>query len=368
MIHTALRRNTQRYCAWRAVHPTVLQRERPVAQKNQVITSDAQLAAIFGQRVVTSNRRREAAEPRHRQHWASLARSHEHLADGSARPLRAVLFNRARWKLPARIGYLISNANSLVRPRRLRLILKYLSSNSLHAAGIPSSKRTLPDTMSYTGATVQSPWNRSTSARVSPSSWTRVYPVDKIVQRLMPSRKLQRLGGLVILRRSADSHEDFHEKLMESYAPLENADPELLSLFGLTLLEWNMAPPRRANTIIAMDEYGRTGLEYAQSANHTKKQIGKWLETVTRRSRAARRWSRFVIKQDSVWATFGENGEPTASTPLSPSGHRIGCIAFGQENFVRVSNSARSVVIFRFMSDSRLRDVGEEVGSRTNGR
>ena len=34
----------------------------------------------------------------------------------SARPLPAVLFNRARWKLPARIGYLTFNINTLTRP------------------------------------------------------------------------------------------------------------------------------------------------------------------------------------------------------------------------------------------------------------
>ena len=78
---------------------------------------------------------------------------------------------------------------------------------------------------------------------------TRVFPVDKIVPRLTPPRKHQvRLGGIVIRRRSADSQEDFHQKLAVAYAPLENADRELLSLFWLTFLEWNLAPLRRANT------------------------------------------------------------------------------------------------------------------------
>ena len=100
---------------------------------------------------------------------------------------------------------------------------------------------------------------------------TRVYPVDRIVHRLTPPRKLQgRLGRVAVRRRSTDVQEDFHEKLIVAYAPLENADPELLSLFWLTLMEWNLAPPRRANTIIMTDANGRTGLDYAQAANHDK--------------------------------------------------------------------------------------------------
>ena len=81
-------------------------RENVLLHRGQVITSEAQLAVIFGQRGVdkvratiavgtqTSNRRREKAATQHRQYWTSLARSHEHLADGSARPLRAVLFQK----------------------------------------------------------------------------------------------------------------------------------------------------------------------------------------------------------------------------------------------------------------------------------
>ena len=72
-------------------------RENVLLHKGQVITSEARLAKIFGQRVVdkvratiavdtqkTSKRRREAAAPRHRQYSTSLARSYEHFADGSA--------------------------------------------------------------------------------------------------------------------------------------------------------------------------------------------------------------------------------------------------------------------------------------------
>ena len=103
----------------------------------------------------------------------------------------------------------------------------------------------------------------------------------------------------------------------------------------------------------------------------TKTQIGMRLETVTRRSRprAAGRWSTFVV---NTW----RNGDPTAITPLFPSGHQIDCIAFGQErldkaevelatNLVRVFNSARNTIMFLFVSDSRLRDVGEEMGTGT---
>ena len=58
--------------------------------------------------------------------------------------------------------------------------------------------------------------------------------------------------------------------LVVAYAPLENADWDLLSLFWRTLLEWNLAPLRRAKTIIMTDANGRTGLDFAQAANHDK--------------------------------------------------------------------------------------------------
>ena len=127
-------------------------RENVLLHEGQVITSEAQLAVIFGQRVVdnvpatiavgtqTPKRRRETAATRHRQHWTSLARSHEHLAAGSARPLRAVLFKRARWKLPTRIAYLTFNVNSMIRSGRVRLMLRYLNSNSSHAAGLQGTR------------------------------------------------------------------------------------------------------------------------------------------------------------------------------------------------------------------------------------
>ena len=89
------------------------------------------------------------------------------------------------------------------------------------------------------------------------------------VYRLTPLRKLHgRLGMVVVRRRSADAQEDFHEKLIATYAALENADLDL-SLFWLTTMEWNLAPPRRAK-IIVTDANERTGLDYAQAANHDK--------------------------------------------------------------------------------------------------
>ena len=72
------------------------------------------------------------------------------------------------------------------------------------------------------------------------------------------------------MRRSALAQEDFHEKLIVAYAPLENADSDLLSLFWLTLLEWNKAPLRRAKTIIMTDAIGRTGLDHGQAGTHDK--------------------------------------------------------------------------------------------------
>ena len=152
---TALHRNVQRSRVLRVARRAIRQfyRENVKFYKGQVITSEAQLSVIFGQRMVdkvrakinvdtqqTSRTRQGAAETGHRWYWTSLARSREHLADGSARPLRAVLFKRARWKLPARTGYLTFNVNSLIRLGRLRLILRYLNQHSLHAAGLQETR------------------------------------------------------------------------------------------------------------------------------------------------------------------------------------------------------------------------------------
>ena len=56
------------------------------------------------------------------------------------------------------------------------------------------------------------------------------------------------------------------------------------------------------------DANGRTGLDYAQAANHDKKQIGMWLGAATRRTRprTAGKWSTFATKRDCAWAILGE--------------------------------------------------------------
>ena len=87
---------------------------------------------------------------------------------------------------------------------------------------------------------------------------------------LSPRRLQGRLGGVVIRPRSTNAQEDFHEVLIVAFAPLENADSDLLSLLWLTLSEWNLAPPRRSNTIIMTDANGRTGFDHAQAANHDR--------------------------------------------------------------------------------------------------
>ena len=109
-----------------------------------------------------------------------------------------------------------------------------------------------------------------------------------------------------------------------AHAPLENADPELLPLFWLTLLEWNSAPPRRANTIIMTDADGRTGLDYAQAAYHCKN--ADWNVVGRSSSEDTTANGREMVNMcDHAGLCLGnawKNGEPTAFTPMSPSGHR----------------------------------------------
>ena len=162
-----------------------------------------------------------------------------------AQPLHAVLFERARWKLPARIGYLTVSVNSLICPGRLRLVLKYFNRHSLHAAGLQgtriSGNRTefastldLFDANSHRYPVLQWGYGSKFLEQVNKCTGdldTRDYPVDRIVHRLTPPQRLQgRLGGVVIRRRSTNAQEDFHYKLIVAYAPLENSDSELLSL------------------------------------------------------------------------------------------------------------------------------------------
>ena len=141
------------------------------------------------------------------------------------------------------------------------------------------------------------------------------------------------------------------------------------------LLEWNLAPPRRANTIIMTDANGRTGLDYAQAANDDKntdwKVVGDCSLEITTAS--GKEMVTFVIKQDFAWATLGGMATRPLSLccPLRATGSTA--LLLGRNDLtrlrsklamslVRVFNSARSMIMFRFMSDSRLRDVGEEVG------
>ena len=170
--------------------------------------------------------------------------------------------------------------------------------------------------------------------RVSLSLDTRVHPVDPIVHRLTPPRRLQgRLGGVVIRRRSADAQEYFHEKLIVAYALVENADSNLLSLFWLAFLEWNLVPPRRANTIIMTDASGRTGLDNAHAATHDKNTDwsavgGSDSETTTANGREM---VNLCYQARPCFGNIWGHGDPTAFTPMSPSGHRLDYIAFRRE-------------------------------------
>ena len=165
---------------------------------------------------------------------------------------------------------------------------------------------------------------------------------------------------------------------MVTYAHLENADPEILSLFWLTLLEWNLpqlAVRTRSSRRVQMDEL--VLMTHRQEIT-TKTQIGMWLVTATQRSRprAAGRWSTFVIKQDFAWATLGDMAtrqlslrchlQATGSTTLLQGRNALKRLKSKLAlNLARVFNSAHSVTMFRFMSDSHLRDVGEETGTGT---
>ena len=72
-----------------------------------------------------------------------------------------------------------------------------------------SLTQTLLGTVLCTGVTVRSLCRSTKCTGVSLIKDTRVYPVDRIVHRLTPPRRLQgRLGGVVICRRSADAQED----------------------------------------------------------------------------------------------------------------------------------------------------------------
>ena len=81
-------------------------KENVISHKGRVITSEAQLAVIFSQRVVDKVRtslsidsqqtHAKMSKPFGTARTGPLASSHEHPAG---------LFEQARWKLPSRIGY-----------------------------------------------------------------------------------------------------------------------------------------------------------------------------------------------------------------------------------------------------------------------
>ena len=157
-------------------------------------------------------------------------------------------------------------------------------------------------------------------------------------------------------------------KLIVAYALPENADLKLLSLLWLTLMEWNLAPPRRANTIIMTEANGRTGLDNAQAANHDKEAgwnvVGSFSEDTPANGRET---VNICVQAGLFMGNTWSNGEPTAFTPMSPSGHRLDyttTLHLGRNaltrvksklamNLVRVFNSPRSMTTF--MSDSHLR-------------
>ena len=99
-------------------------RKNVTLHKGNVITSEAQLALIFGQRVVdkvgatitadaqhTPQGHQEKAAARQRSNWTSLPRSHEHFTEGSAWPLHVVLFKRALDASCPHWGILSSTSN-----------------------------------------------------------------------------------------------------------------------------------------------------------------------------------------------------------------------------------------------------------------
>ena len=228
-------------CAIRQFH-----RKNLILHKGQVITSEAQLAVIFGQRVVDKVRAslslpthsRRSTDARKQQQpklfctaragplWPALSSTLQ-----VARPGLFLLycFHGLIWKLPARIGYFTFNVNALFRLGRLRLVLQYLNHYSLHAAGLQGT-RPSGDRAKFTSPLdffdASSPryhvlhWGYGSKSleqvdkctTVSLTWDARVYPVDRIVQWLTPPCRLQeRLGGVVIRRRSADAQEDFQK-------------------------------------------------------------------------------------------------------------------------------------------------------------
>ena len=146
----------------------------------------------------------------------------------------------ARWKLPARIGYLTFNERQLFDPPgRLRLILR---------SG---------DRVEFT-STSSTPTSCTAITGVSLMVDTCVYPVDRIVH----------------IR--VDSKVDWEG--CRAYAPLECA--EQFSLFWLTSMELNLTPlpvRTRSMNVLASTTHRQQIM--------TRTQTGVWLGAASRRTR-----------------------------------------------------------------------------------
>ena len=140
---------------------------------------------------------------------------------------------------------------------------------------------------------------------------------------------------------------------------------------GVTFFEWNLAPPHRANTIIMTDANGRTVLDYAQAANHDKNTdwnvVGDGYSEIT----SGRELVNICDQAGLCLATLGEMFNRQLSLRCSLLATRSTTLLFfGQEaltrlksklatNLVRVFDSARSMTMYWFVSDSNVRDVME---------
>ena len=125
------------------------------------------------------------------------------------------------------------------------------------------------------------------------------------------------------------------------------------------------------------DANGSTGLDCAQAANHDND--ADWNVVGSSFSEDTTANGREMINIcDQAGLCLGntwKNAELTVFTPMCPSSHRIDFIAFGQERFDTaeietryewVSSSVHRVTVYRCVSDSHLRDVGDETKTETH--
>ena len=255
--YTVLPRSTQRMKVLRVARRAIRQfcRGNVLWHKGQVINSEPQLAVILGQRVVdkvrvtinvdaqqTPCKRQGAAETQHP--LLDLCGS---LSCASRRWLgpfvRYCLKGLVGSFLPA-LG--ISRSTSILCFARADrdLMLKYLNHHSVHAAGlqgtrIPGDRAEFTSTLDlfdanslryhvmHCGDGSESMEQVNKCTGVSLMLDTRVCPVDRIVHRLTPPRKLQgRLGGVVVRRRSTEVQNDFHEKVDRGIRTSRERGPE----------------------------------------------------------------------------------------------------------------------------------------------